>query len=126
MDKIQLEVEVESEQIRVTESIKNIIDNAIKYSPEKTKVEIKLEKLGNERIRISVKDQGIGIPEDQQDHIFQKFYRATNVLTENFDGTGLGLYYVKKSIEDLGGKVYFESQVNNGSTFYIELPLTYK
>lgn len=120
------QVELETDKLRLKECIKNLVDNSIKYSPENKKVNLRAFNLSNEKIQFVVSDEGYGIPKGQQDKIFQKFFRAANVLTENFDGTGLGLYYVKKTIEELGGSISFESKVNNGTTFYLTIPKVYK
>ncbi len=109
-----------TDKIRLKESLSNLLQNAIKYSGESKKITINISKPGD-RLQIEVVDQGVGIPASEQDKIFQKFFRAANVLTENFDGTGLGLYYVKKAISDLGGKITFESEEGKGTVFRITL-----
>ncbi|MCX7779081.1 MAG: HAMP domain-containing histidine kinase [Patescibacteria group bacterium] len=99
----------------------NILSNAINYSRPGGKIKITAGKTDTEII-ISIKDEGIGIPKDKQKDIFQKFFRAPNALRYQPDGTGLGLYIVKKLIDDLKGKIWFESEENKGSTFYFTLP----
>src|SRR5690606_41023993 len=90
----------------------NLISNAIKYSHENTLIEI--GSLKSDGIwKFTVKDQGIGIPETDKAHIFERFYRANNIGNEQ--GTGLGLNIVKKYMEILGGKIYFESEPNKGT-----------
>jgi len=103
--------------------IDNLLSNAFKYSPaEDTKIEITTKKDGDSLI-LSVKDNGIGIPLKDQSRVFEKLFRADNAVTTNPDGTGLGLYMIKKIIVDgLGGKVWFESEENKGAIFYISLP----
>lgn len=101
----------------------NLMTNAVKYTPEKGSVAIKLEKQDS-NILISVTDTGLGIPLDQQSKIFTKFFRADNARAKEPDGNGLGLYIIKSLIEHSGGKVWFESAENKGTTFYISLPLT--
>ncbi len=114
-----------SDKTRLSESITNLLNNAIKYSPQNTIITINIfiDNLNN--LQIDIIDQGIGIPKDQQDRIFEKFFRAANVLQENFDGTGLGLFYVKKAINDLEGQINFESEKNKGTKFTIKLPITH-
>jgi signal transduction histidine kinase len=74
-------------------------------------------------IILSVTDTGVGIPKHVQHHIFSKFFRAPNVTQRDITGTGLGLYLVKQLAEQLNVKVWFESEVGKGSTFYLSLPL---
>ncbi len=100
----------------------NYISNAIKYTPEKGQIELTMKKQKN-KVLISVKDNGIGIPKRQQEKIFQKLFRADNVRERETDGTGLGLYIVKSVVEQFGGKVWFESVENKGTTFYATIPL---
>ena len=80
-------------------------------------------KLKEDSLLIKVKDTGIGIPKEQQDKIFEKLFRADNVKETDTEGTGLGLYVVKSIIENCGGKVWFESKENKGTTFYALMPL---
>ncbi|MBI5466163.1 MAG: PAS domain S-box protein [Candidatus Kerfeldbacteria bacterium] len=103
------------------EVISNLISNALKYSPPKSVVEVSLQQ-SDKDIRIQVKDNGYGIPQEQQDKIFQKFFRADNVVLKQVDGSGLGLYVVKSLLESVGGSVSFTSQENKGSTFTVTLP----
>lgn len=112
-----------TDRIKLYESLKNLIDNAIKYSKHGGKVAITAN-FNNNKVEISVRDSGIGIPEDAQKKLFTKFFRADNVLTEHFEGTGLGLYYVKNAIAELGGEVTFTSKVGQGTTFVVTLPVT--
>lgn len=100
----------------------NLLDNAVKYSEPGSPVRISLESQGN-RIQIAVRDHGIGIAEDQQKRIFQRFYRSGNELTRTRPGTGLGLYIVKETIRRLGGRIRVTSPgEGQGSTFWITLP----
>ena len=74
-------------------------------------------------ILVKVKDTGYGIPKAQQSKIFKKLFRADNVLDKDCDGTGLGLYIVKAVVEQSGGKIWFESEENKGTTFFATIPL---
>ena len=113
-------VALDVEKIRVV--IQNLIENAIKYSGKGDRVIISVhEKEGY--IEVSVKDTGIGIPLNEQDKIFDKFYRATNAQAKDTVGSGLGLYTTKGIVEKHGGKMWFESSENQGSTFYFSLPI---
>lgn len=97
----------------------NLVSNAIKFSPENTKILISTMNQ-KENIQIKVIDQGIGIPEKDQVHLFERFFRATNVT--NIQGTGLGLHIVGRYIELLKGSITYQSLLENGSVFCIELP----
>ncbi|HUH75433.1 MAG TPA: PAS domain-containing sensor histidine kinase [Chitinophagales bacterium] len=101
-------------------AVSNLISNAIKFSHEGGLIEVILEKKAN-LFAIHIIDQGIGIPLEDQKHIFSRFFRASN--SSNIQGTGLGIYIVKRYIEIIGGKLNFDSIPNQGTTFTIELPL---
>ena len=99
----------------------NLIDNAIKYTPEGGSVYVNVRGDGD-RALINVTDTGMGISGDDLGHIFQKFYRADNSDTRTIGGTGLGLYLVKQRVEAMGGRVWAESAFGEGSTFFVFLP----
>lgn len=105
-----------SDYVRLT---KNVIDNAIKYSPANTKVSIRQQKLKG-HIIITISDQGIGIPNKDQKQIGERFFRASNVGT--LDGTGLGLAIVRKILNVYGGSFEIESQSGKGTTVHLKLP----
>jgi len=105
--------------------VRNLVNNAIKYSRQKGKVEIDL-KLWGRQMLLTVKDWGIGIPRYQHRKVFEKFFRSANEARYRTDGIGLGLYLAKAIVENLGGKLWFESEVGKGSTFYVSLPTTQK
>jgi signal transduction histidine kinase len=95
----------------------NLISNAIKYSPEGSTITV--QSAANEQIiRVSVLDEGMGIPESEQKHLFDRFFRASNAT--NIQGTGLGLYIVQRYAEMMGGSVGFSSEVEKGSEFWVE------
>jgi signal transduction histidine kinase len=102
--------------------ISNLISNGLRYSSDGGVVDISIE-LKEGFIEYSVRDSGIGIPDEQKSRIFDKFFRATNAISKAPEGSGLGLFLVKSFVEDWGGKVWFESEVNKGSTFYFTIPL---
>ncbi len=102
--------------------ITNLIDNAVRYTSEKGKVVVSLEKNDN-NIEVSVEDSGIGIPEDQKERIFTKFFRASNAVRTETEGSGLGLFICKNIIEAHDGEVWFESEEGKGSKFYFSLPI---
>lgn len=98
----------------------NLLSNAIKYSDAGTNIDCRVEKKGNTLIVI-VADEGIGIPAEEQQHLFTRFFRARNV--ENVQGTGLGLNIVKRYVELMRGSISFESKVGEGTTFTVFIPL---
>ncbi|WP_340202276.1 ATP-binding protein [Ascidiimonas sp. W6] len=98
----------------------NLIRNAIKYSPENTTIDLTVEEKDSKLI-FTVTDEGIGIPEKDQKHIFERYFRAQNASLDQ--GTGIGLNIVKGHLESLGGSIYFSSKENIGSKFTIEIPI---
>lgn len=98
----------------------NLLSNASKYSPEGSKINVDISKAGT-YVVIKVKDRGIGIPKDEQLHLFKRFFRANNAI--NVEGTGLGLNIVKNYTELMGGTIEFKSDLNKGTTFSIEFPI---
>lgn len=104
------------------EIITNLVSNAIKYTPEKGSVDIRLSKrAGNFHAKII--DNGWGIPQFAQDQIFSKFFRAHNIVKRETTGTGLGLYLVKGLVDALGGRIWFNSEEGKGTVFTISLPI---
>lgn len=106
----------------IKQVITNLTDNAIKYNRPKGNVLIS-NQIKGAQVVFTIADTGIGIPVDQQNKIFEKFYRAENAIALQTGGTGLGLYIVKPIIEAAGGKIWFKSALNQGTTFYFTLPL---
>ncbi|CAL2085171.1 PAS domain-containing sensor histidine kinase [Tenacibaculum sp. 190524A05c] len=108
------------QDIKIIElTISNLLSNAIKYSPEDTKITIATSQ-ENRNTLIKVIDEGFGIPEKDQKNIFQRYFRAENVLLN--EGTGIGLNIVKSHLENLGGTITFVSEEHKGSTFTIQIP----
>lgn len=105
----------------IREAISNIIDNAIKYSRDGGGVDIEVV-ADNEAINIAVSDQGIGVPEDEQNSLFEKFKRSQNAMEFDTSGLGVGLYLSKKYIEAHGGNLVHESNEPQGSIFTVTLP----
>lgn len=97
----------------------NLVSNAVKYSPEGSTILLH-STIGDDGICIRVRDQGIGIPESEQKHLFDRFFRATNAT--NIQGTGLGLYIVQRYAEMMNGEVGFTSEVEKGSEFWVKFP----
>jgi two-component system CheB/CheR fusion protein len=107
---------------RIEQVVNNFLSNAIKYSPGADKIIVKVERKKN-TIKLSVKDFGIGIPEDQISHVFDRFYRVEE-SGRNFQGLGLGLYISAEIIRRHNGKIGVERNEGEGSTFWFTLPLT--
>ncbi len=113
---------VRAEPALLYEAMANLIGNAIKYTPEGGSVRVGL-RASAAAATFEVKDTGYGIPEDQQERIFQPFFRARSEAVEGIDGTGLGLHLVKNIISRHAGEMLFESEYGRGSTFGFRLPL---
>lgn len=107
---------------KIQQVIMNFADNAIYYSKDKSKITVTLKKVGK-FVEFKVIDTGIGVPKEEQPHLFNKFFRATNARKARPDGTGVGLFLAKKVIVDHGGTILFESKEGKGSTFGFRLPL---
>jgi len=103
-------------------AVGNILDNALRYTKEGGKVVIRLES-NNKEVELQVQDNGVGIPQSEQWRVFSKFFRGSNVMKMETEGTGLGLYISKNIIEAHGGRIWFESDVKRGTTFFIVLPV---
>lgn len=107
---------------KISQAIESLIDNAVKFNKENGKITIILDERDGSAL-ISIKDSGVGISEKEKEKVFQKFHRATDMLTYNYEGIGLGLYLTKLIAEAHGGKIWFESKTGEGTTFYLQLPL---
>jgi len=102
--------------------LSNLLGNAIKYTPRGGRIWIRAEASSSEVV-VSVSDTGIGIPPSDLPYIFEKFYRVRDARVADQEGSGLGLAIVKSVIAELGGRVWAESTLNKGSTFFFSLPL---
>jgi signal transduction histidine kinase len=107
---------------RARQVLRNLVENAVKYSPEGGPVTIKAEAKPN-HVQISVTDQGIGIEPQHLDHIFDRFFQVDSASTRKVGGSGLGLSICRAIVEAHDGQIWAESQANVGSTFYFTLPL---
>jgi signal transduction histidine kinase len=99
----------------------NLLTNAIKFSGEGQPIVIESSS-DDAEIKISVSDRGIGIPEDDQEHLFSSFFRGKNAT--NIQGTGLGLHIIKRYLDLVGGNIKLESRINEGTTFHVTIPQT--
>lgn len=100
----------------------NILNNAASYTNGTGKISLKVY-LKNGKVISEIKDEGIGIPKEEQDRVFDRFFRASNAMKKNTDGNGLGLYLSKAIIESSGGKIWFTSREGKGTTFVFSLPV---
>ncbi len=111
-------VNLDNDHIR--EVLDNLIENAIKYTPEGM---VEVDVTGTEdKVIVSIKDSGLGIPTEDIPHLFQKFYRVENMDRQSIGGTGLGLYLCRRLVEAMQGRLWVESTFGSGSTFFVELP----
>ncbi|MDP3735324.1 MAG: ATP-binding protein [bacterium] len=108
---------------RVQIIIQNLLSNAIKYTAPGGMLVVKFEEEKDDFL-FSVRDTGWGIPQREQSRIFERFFRASNAKKYDPSGTGLGLYITKRFVENLGGKIWFESEKDHGTVFYVRLPKT--
>lgn len=113
-------LQVMANPVRLRQVFANLIDNAIKYTPDGGEIKVTLTGEGGQ-VMCSISDTGIGIPVDAQGHIFDKFYRADGVL-DTYDGTGLGLSIVKSIVESYDGRIWVDSSPGKGATFTVVIP----
>ncbi|WP_375770301.1 PAS domain S-box protein [Archangium gephyra] len=115
-------VRIRGDPYRLEQVIANLLENALKYSPADSTVRVTLDVRGDFAL-LSVADEGIGIPRDQQEQLFERYFRARNVAVTSYGGLGLGLYISRDIVERHGGRIWVESEVGRGATFYVALPL---
>lgn len=116
-------LEVFGDRQNLSQLVDNLIDNAIKYTPEQGRVEVRLTRQGDELL-LEVEDSGIGISPQYQERVFERFYRVDKVRSQSLGGTGLGLSIVRNIAERHGGTVAVRSQLGRGSTFSFRMPLS--
>ncbi|MBV8257509.1 MAG: GAF domain-containing protein [Actinobacteria bacterium] len=126
-EKVQLRLEGDepvraiADEDKLRQVLVNLVDNAVKYSPDGGEVVVELRR-GDGRARIAVRDRGLGIPQAEQARIFEKFYRLDPQQTRGVGGSGLGLYISRELVQRMGGRIGVDSEPGRGSTFSIELP----
>jgi PAS domain S-box-containing protein len=114
--------EVEADPVHLQQVLSNLVDNAVKYSPDGGPVHVTLGRR-NGFVRFEVRDQGLGIPRGEQERIFEKFYRLDPEMTRGVGGTGLGLYICRQLVRQLHGRIWVASEEAKGSTFFVEIPI---
>ncbi|PIR73884.1 MAG: hypothetical protein COU40_00080 [Candidatus Moranbacteria bacterium CG10_big_fil_rev_8_21_14_0_10_35_21] len=112
-----------SDREKLKTIVENLLSNSLKYTPDKGKIVIKIEN-DEQEIIFSIRDNGVGIPSNQQAQIFTKFFRSDNAVKYQTGGTGLGLFIAKEIINKMNGKIWFESEENKGTIFTFSLPIT--
>ena len=112
---------VAADRDKVRQVLMNLVENAIKYSPDGGRIELGVESADGV-VRFDVRDEGLGIPLDEQARIFDKFYRLDPEMTRGVGGTGLGLYICSELVERMDGRIWVESSEGEGSTFFFEIP----
>lgn len=116
-------INIESDKAKISQVIYNFVDNAVKYGTKNQTIEVNLSLLDAKTVRVEVKGDGQGISPDMQKKLFLKFSQLEPSLSRSQDGMGLGLYICKQNIDNLGGSIGVESEVNKGATFFFTLPL---
>lgn len=116
-----LDTGVKADPDRLKEILTNLVGNAVKYTPDGGRVVVKVKKESG-LAQVSVVDNGGGISEEDQKHLFEKFYRVENEQTRTVKGSGLGLFITKQLVEKMGGQIGISSKAGAGSTFYFTLP----
>jgi len=113
---------VHADRDKISQVISNFMNNAVKYSPKGKNIVVSCV-ASNSTVQVSVTDEGMGIKPQNQEKLFDRFYRIESVQTQNISGFGLGLYLSAEIIYRHNGKVWVESEIGKGSTFYFSLPM---
>jgi len=122
VDKTQDSIVVKSDELRIKQVLEHLIDNAIAFVPKKNgKIEIGAQE-ADDSVSFFVKDNGVGISKEKQEHLFKKFYQVSRGHKRGHGGVGLGISICKGIITKLGGKIWVESEPDKGSTFYFKIP----
>jgi signal transduction histidine kinase len=113
--------EVAGDRDRLEQVLGNLLENAVKYSPDGTDISVRVRD-ENDRVVTAISDRGIGIPSDEIGQVFERFHRGRQVSSSNYGGLGLGLYISKQIVERHGGSIWVESREGQGTTFFFSLP----
>ncbi|HSN69135.1 MAG TPA: ATP-binding protein, partial [Thermoanaerobaculia bacterium] len=118
----ETDVDVKGDRDRLEQVLGNLIENAVKYSPEGSDIVVEVEPDGH-RVITSIMDRGIGIPNDELAQVFERFHRGRQVSSTNYGGLGLGLYISKQIVERHNGVIWVDSRQGEGTTFYFAIPV---
>lgn len=113
---------ITADRVKFKQILYNLLSNAIKFTPQNGSITTEAG-MGNDMLRMSVSDTGIGMKPDDQDKVFKEFWQAESSFSRKYEGTGLGLALTKRIVEMHGGNIWFESEEGKGSTFYFALPI---
>jgi signal transduction histidine kinase len=116
-------MEVSGDRDRLEQVLGNLLENAVKYSPDGSEVSVRVREEAD-RVVTAIADRGIGIPTDELSQVFERFHRGRQVSSTNYGGLGLGLYISKQIVERHGGTIWVESREGQGTTFFFSLPAT--
>lgn len=112
-----------TDRTRLVQILTNLLSNAIKYTPDGGKIKIETVLQGNDKVKVIVQDNGIGMSQQELEQLFRQFFRSENPLVREQSGWGLGLHVTRRLVELLGGKIGVESELEKGSTFWFTLPV---
>jgi signal transduction histidine kinase len=116
------EVPIWADPLRIEQVVTNLLDNAIKYSPEGGPIEVDVDSVEPGTVRLAVRDHGIGVPPEHRGQIFERFYQAETVPTKHASGMGLGLYISRQIVELHDGRIAAEFPPDGGTRFVVTLP----
>ena len=116
-------MQLKGDPARLAQVLDNLVSNAIKFTPSGGRVDVSLQAHDGVAV-IEVSDTGVGLAEDEQDHLFERFFRSSRASEDAIPGTGLGLAIAKTIVEHHGGRIRLESAVDAGTTVRVELPLS--
>jgi signal transduction histidine kinase len=114
--------QVAGDRARIAQLLDNLVSNALKFTPENGRVDVRVSSVSNQAV-LEVRDSGMGIPADEQEFLFERFFRTSNATEQAIQGTGLGLAISKAIVEAHAGRITVASQEGAGTTFRVALPL---